>query len=146
MEVFDSGTGSALYAAGSFDEAGGIPGTKGIARWNGASWSSVGGGLAQFDVISDLLVFDDGTGPALYAGGTFDYPNSFGLAKWDGYAWTFFAPGADFISTLVLFDTGSGPELSVGRHHRGVELLDILPIFAALKHHEVDYVLVGGVG
>jgi hypothetical protein len=56
----------ALYAGGQFTSAGGGP-VSNIAKWNGTQWSSVGSGVNG--VVWALTVFDDGTGPALYAGG-----------------------------------------------------------------------------
>ena len=43
MVVFDDGDGPALYAAGSFDSAGGQPVGR-IARWDGTRWSPLGAG------------------------------------------------------------------------------------------------------
>ena len=68
LVTFDNGSGTALYAGGGFTSAGGIPASY-IARWDGASWSSVGGGVSAG--VGDLVVFDDGSGPALYASGLF---------------------------------------------------------------------------
>src|SRR5690606_40758984 len=65
--VFDDGSGPALYAGGEFGSAGGTLSTSFIAKWDGESWSSVGGGVGSY--IFALGVFDDGSGPALYAGG-----------------------------------------------------------------------------
>lgn len=48
--------------------AGGVPASR-IAKWDGASWSALGSGLNRFEGARSLAVFDDGTGPALYAGG-----------------------------------------------------------------------------
>ncbi|MCC5787989.1 MAG: hypothetical protein JJU33_14955 [Phycisphaerales bacterium] len=73
LTAFDDGTGPALYAGGWFTEAGGNP-ASGIARWDGSSWSALGSGLTgghPYNVVTDLAVFDDGTGPALYAAGRF---------------------------------------------------------------------------
>src|SRR5207247_587228 len=65
MVVFDEdGNGPLpprLFVAGAFTTAGGIPAAN-IARWNGTSWSQLGGGTD--DLIAALAVFDDdGTGP-----------------------------------------------------------------------------------
>jgi trimeric autotransporter adhesin len=73
LAVFDDGAGPALYAAGYFTIAGGIP-AAGIARWRGSShgWSSIGDlNLAGGAGAYALTVFDDGSGPALYIGGSF---------------------------------------------------------------------------
>jgi hypothetical protein len=40
-----------------------------VAEWDGASWSALGGGMN--DTVRALSVYDDGGGPALFAGGNF---------------------------------------------------------------------------
>ncbi|MFH0983158.1 MAG: hypothetical protein V2A79_16685 [Planctomycetota bacterium] len=72
ITVFDDGTGPALYAGGAFTAAGGVLANR-IAKWNGTQWSALGSGLTggSSPYVSALAVFDDGTGPALYAGGEF---------------------------------------------------------------------------
>lgn len=45
LAVFDDGTGSALYAGGQFTNAVGSMETRRIAKWNGTTWSSQGGGI-----------------------------------------------------------------------------------------------------
>ena len=72
-----------LYAGGSFTAAGGIAATN-IARWNGVSWSPLGGGVGG-GVIA--LAF---SGNQLYAGGAFtnvSTSNIKALARWDGTNW-----------------------------------------------------------
>jgi len=59
----------ALFVGGDFFTAGGISAPR-IARWDGASWAPVAGGLLG-GVVRALAVFDDGTGEMLYAGGDF---------------------------------------------------------------------------
>lgn len=124
MAVFDDGTGAALYVGGRFDTAvnaeGVIP-TVGIARWDGNEWSAVegssGGGLNGF--VNALTVFDDGEGPALYAAGYFNLPGgSTRVARWDGVDWSplpgFSGFGVTEINSLGVFDDGSGPALYAG--------------------------------
>jgi hypothetical protein len=110
LAVFNDGSGPALYAAGRFTAAGGSPATN-IARWNGASWSSVGGGL-NGDVLS-LAVFDDGAGAKLYAGR--DVGSSSFLSTWDGVSWSAVtdAPNAP-VHALAALDLGAGERLFVG--------------------------------
>jgi hypothetical protein len=48
LAVFDDGRGPALYVGGDFSQAGGQPADS-IARWNGQSWSGVGGGVGEID-------------------------------------------------------------------------------------------------
>ncbi len=121
MTVFDdqSGSGPALYAAGSFGFVGGIEANN-IARWNGTSWSALGTGLN--DWVWALTVFDDGSGggPALYAGGLFYRAGgtfAHGIAKWDGTSWSDVGDGVDdVVYALTVFDDGSGggPALYAG--------------------------------
>jgi len=71
LAVFDDGTGPALYAGGIFASAG-SGAVRNIAKWDGASWSALGSGLDGGGLeVSALTVFDDGTGPALFASGKF---------------------------------------------------------------------------
>jgi hypothetical protein len=54
-----------------------------IGRWDGAQWSALNNGM-DFEVDS-LTVFDDGTGPGLYAGGGFHMAGGVpasGIAAW----------------------------------------------------------------
>lgn len=62
MEVFDDGSGPALYVAGSFEESLGLP-PNGIARWDGATWTRVVEVSTQyggFFGVTDMLVWNDG--------------------------------------------------------------------------------------
>lgn len=123
LEVFDDGSGAALYVAGSFTSAGGVAAT-GIARWNGASWTAVGGGVAgnfygQLRGVYALEVFDDGRGDALYAFGAFSLAGGIpaqGIARWDGSAWEPLGAGITSLHPAYTFDLqavdlGAGPQL-----------------------------------
>jgi len=121
MAVYDDGDGPDLYVAGSFTQAGGRL-AKHIARWDGAEWSTVGVGIGEgFDrPVYALEVFDDGSGPALYAGGNFRVAGGTAgrrLARWDGVAWSPVkeGPGADDdVFALEAYDLGEGPRLFAG--------------------------------
>jgi hypothetical protein len=107
MATFNDGSGNALYVGGTFVEADGRTVNQ-IARWNGVAWSEVGGGVSGVGLgsspsVNSFLVYDNGTGPALLAGGAFSkagdfqpqffgYPN---LARWDGRSWSSLAGAAD---------------------------------------------------
>lgn len=110
MTVLVDGSGPALMAGGLFVQAGGTPGTAYAARWDGESWSSLGGGMNN--PIYSLLSFDDGTGPAVYAGGAFTLAGGVPanrIAKWDGNAWSPLASGMNStVRSLAVFDEGSG--------------------------------------
>lgn len=118
--TFDDGTRPALYAAGSFLSGGGVAANR-VAKWTGAGWSALGNGLHNVDgtgTVKSLAVFDDGSGPALYAGGLFTFSASvltFHLARWNGTGWTGFGGGVDHgVFVLATYDDGGGPALFVG--------------------------------
>jgi hypothetical protein len=119
--VYDDGSGPALFASTTVVATGGSTvGT--LAKWNGAAWTMVGSGITrngQAGWVKSMVVFNDGTGPALYSGGFFDHVGSVsanGLAKWDGTGWSAL-PGvllspANGVLSLVVHDDGSGPSLN----------------------------------
>jgi hypothetical protein len=115
MKVFNDGTGDALYVAGGFTAAGGVPATR-IAKWNGTTWSALGAGLSSN--VNGLEVFDDGTGAALYATGGFTASGATPvsrIAKWNGSSWS--AVGAGLDSTgfaLLSYDNGVDTALYIG--------------------------------
>ncbi|MGP1309600.1 MAG: hypothetical protein ACTS27_05325 [Phycisphaerales bacterium] len=121
LAVFDDGSGPALYAAGRFTSIDGLA-VNNIARWDGESWSAVGSGLTGgFSRALTLEVFDDGSGPALYAGGEFTEAGGLparNLARWDGSSWSDVGGSVDTIGATVraleVFDDGSGPVLVIG--------------------------------
>jgi len=127
LAVFNDGTGPALYAGGPVSAP-----YNGIGRWNGTTWSTVGGGVSGSGsvAVTVLGVYDDdGPGPqppALYAGGTFStaggVPAS-GIAKWNGSAWAALGAGLGGNPvtppvppqphSMAAYDDGSGPALYV---------------------------------
>lgn len=119
--VYDDGSGPSLYVAGQFTIAGGERAAN-IARWDGTRWYDVGGGLTYptigfVDVVT-MLVWDDGSGPALYAGGFFAFAGStpaLCVARWNGSTWSALGAGLDErVQALAVFDDGSGPALYAG--------------------------------
>jgi hypothetical protein len=123
LTVFDDGSGPALYAAGLFTTAGGVTVNR-IAKWNGNEWSALAGptGIGVRSSVYALTVFDDGSGPALYAGGFFTTAGGVTvnrIAKWDGNEWSALAgPTGIGVSSsvyaLTVIDDGSGPALYAG--------------------------------
>jgi len=120
LAVHDDGLGGgpALYAGGSFTTADGFPASE-IARWDGIVWSPLGSGLAggAGNAVESLLSFDDGGGPTLWAGGSFQTAGGSPartIARWDGLAWSALpATVSGTIRALAAFDdgTGGGPAL-----------------------------------
>jgi hypothetical protein len=74
-----------LYAGGYFDSPAHI-----LARWNGSSWTGLGGFLWNCEEYEEAVfafqVFDDGSGPALYAGGSFIFGvgGDDAVVRWNG--------------------------------------------------------------
>jgi hypothetical protein len=117
LAQFDDGQGggAAPYIAGDFRHAGAAP-ARSIARWDGARWFPLGGGLNG--TVRALAVFDDGHGPALFAGGMFTAVNGpaiQNIARWDGQSWSAVGTGVNGeVRALVVFDDGAGPALFAG--------------------------------
>jgi hypothetical protein len=119
LGVFDDGNGPALYVGGNFAVPG-APSSGGIARWDGSAWTPLGSGFAGSinPRILCMTVFDDGSGPALYVGGSFTMAgavNVSNIARWDGSTWSALGSGMDGdIRVLTAFDNGSGLGLYAG--------------------------------
>jgi hypothetical protein len=87
--AYDNGERPYLYIGG---DGGGSSGP--IMRWDGQSWSGVGGGVTTSPggglQVTAMAVFDDGTGPALFVAGAFATAGGVparNIAKWDGHHW-----------------------------------------------------------
>lgn len=121
LAVFDDGNGPALYAGtdGYVASVGGS--ISGVVRWDGTSWTQVGLVDPDFDEILALQVYDDGSGPALYAAGDFrsiDGVPAVGIARWDGNEWSALGTGLGgfpvVVRTMTVHDDGSGAALYAG--------------------------------
>jgi trimeric autotransporter adhesin len=121
LAVYNDGSGEALYAAGRFNSMNDVPGTSQIARWNGSNWSSVGGGLpvlSPFFGPEAMVVFDDGSGPALFVAGYQMAPpgaSTCNVAKWNGQ-WSAVGGviGTGRLTSMAAFDDGDGETLYIG--------------------------------
>ncbi len=86
-----------VYAGGSFTNAGGQS-VQGLARWDGASWSDVGGSV---NGSVSALAFN---GTDLYAGGKFSLAgavNATNIARWNGSSWSALGSGTSDSVTAV---------------------------------------------
>jgi hypothetical protein len=112
-----------LYAGGAFS-AGGSGGSSvtlnNIARWNGTSWQPLGSGFNTPGFSSlcwDIIAFDDGSGPAIFASGKFATAGGVpaaNIAKWNGTSWSALGSGLNGDGTcMAVFDDGTGPALYV---------------------------------
>lgn len=103
-----------LYALGHFSGSGTtgigdpIVAAKGIARWNGSTWSGVGGGLDGSGRVGAFA--PDGK---LWVGGEFEHAGtvaSTGVAVWDGVKWSAVGTGVS---------GGWGPKVVAIAFHEG---------------------------
>jgi hypothetical protein len=124
-----AGLGSDVYVGGEFDvievrALAGSPSTwvttfaSGVARYDGSAWHPMGTGVNA--AVKALLVYDDGTGPALFAGGQFSMAGGVlasRVAKYDPTADRWFALGAGVngpVYAMAVYNDGTGPALFVG--------------------------------
>ncbi|MBM3988373.1 MAG: hypothetical protein FJ294_10525 [Planctomycetes bacterium] len=90
-----------LFVGGRFTQAGAVL-APGIALWDGVNWRPLGN-QAQFFIVYELRVWDDGTGEQLYA------HTDAGVFRFDGSNWTAVAPVLGAL--LEPYDDGSGSAL-----------------------------------
>jgi len=110
---FDDGNGAALLFWGELLFFGpGLALESSIARFDGTTWSALG---TASDAVRALAVFDDGSGPDLYAAGEFTIIDSVPanrVARLSGTGWSALGSGIDgTVRALEVFDDGSGPAL-----------------------------------
>lgn len=112
--VFDSST-SSLYVGGDFTDAGGVPNTKYIAKWDGTTWSALKTGMNK--AVRALALDSQGN---LYAGGDFTSAdgvlNTNYIAKWSSSSWTALKTGMNGAVHALVF---SGTTLYVGGKFTG---------------------------
>lgn len=95
-----------LYAGGVFTTAGGVS-TGGLARWNGSSWSAVGGSFSGF-----VYALEVHQGELVIGGSFAGFPGSPNLVKYDGTSFsTLGTGGADQVVRSLYSD---GTRLYVG--------------------------------
>jgi len=118
---FEGGAGLQLYIGGSFGVDEGDDGTSdgfGVARWAGGGWAATGSVVPGYATVLDLLVFDDGTGQALYAGGTFEAIDAAAsplIARYRDSAWEGLNQCVSgWVSALTAFDVVVGEALIIG--------------------------------
>ncbi|UYV12923.1 MAG: hypothetical protein NCW75_01245 [Phycisphaera sp.] len=127
MTTGDVGEGENLIIGGAWPEIGGVAAAD-IAQWDGDEWLPIGDGTGIFGTFSPTVfgvhMFDDGTGPALYAGGRFDSIGGAAgtelIGRFNGTEWE--AVGSGLVGTsftadagvMTVYDDGTGPALYVG--------------------------------
>lgn len=119
---YDDGTGAKLYSTSESLPGDPGPHEEAIRVLEGGQWIAFGD-VSMDNFIKALYVWDDGTGPSLYASGQFwsvgeaDFGNTVltGFGKWDGTEWTEvgggFELGQSFVRNMMAWDDGSGEAL-----------------------------------
>lgn len=103
MTSFDDGSANRLFVGGVFGAVGNDLPAQNISLWDGRDWLPFDG---AFDLFPRALAeFDDGTGPAIFAGGN-------GVAKLDHGSLIEIA-SAGFVYAMTTFDDGTGAALYV---------------------------------
>jgi pectate lyase len=125
---FDDGSGKSLYAGGFFSNIDGVP-VSSFARWDGEEWHPLAIGFTDSS-INALAVYDDGRGPAIYAGGPFTSIGGVSaehIARYDhvNNTWEPVGGGLSYaVEDLIVHDDGSGPELyAIGNAQQGSLLI-----------------------
>jgi trimeric autotransporter adhesin len=107
----------ALYAGGTFTNAGGVP-ASGIAKWDGVQWSALGGGLTRVWALVAL----DGSSNYLFAAGRRAGNNL--VARWNGAIWTevgtAWGSGIEVWTLAVTYEPGAAPMLVAGADYEAV--------------------------
>ncbi len=126
LDVWDDGTtGEQLYIAGNYVSLNGQIGLDHIAKWDGTTYTPVGGtiGGAVPLIVLDLHVSSVSGDEMLYAGGRFlniGGNSALNVAAWDGKVWNDLDGGLTRTSgftqvlNMTTWDDGSGPALYVG--------------------------------
>jgi len=115
----DGGATDSVYVGGGFLSAGSLSIAR-LARWDGAGWHDVGGGIGGVasPFVTALMRSDALGGDALYIGGSFLEAGGSGasnVARWDGNAWSPLGAGlSDRAQAFGEYDDGRGPALYVG--------------------------------
>ncbi|RJP32679.1 MAG: hypothetical protein C4547_13240 [Phycisphaerales bacterium] len=143
LTPFDDGNGDLLMVGGFFANAEGLPGTSGLAAWNGSTFASVGGGTDGNGAVWSLESSDyDGTN-RLYIGGGFA---SYGgvtascIASWDGRRVAPVGTGQGvqgsfnpFVTDIQAWDDGNGPALYIVGRYDTVDGV-AAPVCSRFKH------------
>lgn len=127
IRPFDLGDGTKLYLGGSIDYLNGSP-TTGVFKLDGTTITPMG--FVQSWPVQDLRLWDDGTGPHLFAAGTNGTQGATqlnGVGRWNGASWDPLGSGIGFFQGAVaLWPQGGflhmlGPFVQVGgKPSRGI--------------------------
>ena len=92
--VYVGGDFTSVYSIGTTS----VAGTKYIAKWNGSSWSALGGGalgsVYAIYAVDASNVYVGGQFTTVYSSGTNNVNGTTRIAKWDGNNWSALGGGA----------------------------------------------------
>jgi hypothetical protein len=117
LEIYNEGMGPRLFIAGYAPAS--PPAARYLARWDGVSFTDVGGGLATDGLALQMTVGDLGAGQLLCVA-TWEPAVGSALIRvqtWDGSAWTASSPLSPSASGrptgVTIADVGSGPRPTI---------------------------------
>lgn len=122
LSVFPPGPGGQLYVGGHFTLAGPVA-VSNIARWTGASWTSVGAGISNSAGFARVRTLTPTTigGSGILVGGDFTHAGAVpasNIARWTGSHWTSMGGGiglqSESVRAITHHDDGNGQVLYVG--------------------------------
>lgn len=104
-------SGSDVYVGGIFSQAIGVPGTSGIAKWDGTRWSALGSGICSLSpavcgdvraiVVSGTDVYVGGSFPAIFDPTLNRNLTVNSIAKWNGTSWSALGSGLSPVAGAV---------------------------------------------
>lgn len=135
MHVHNEGGVDRLIVGGYFTSIEGFTASS-IAAWDGASWSSLGIGIADsvYPAVASITTFDEGDGPALYVGGLFSTAGAVPasrIARFKDGAWSTLGGGVTNANIVGSFVNCSVWALSPFRDPRGGESLYLGGVFGS---------------
>jgi hypothetical protein len=100
-------SGNEIYVGGSFTTAGGVR-VNSIAKWNGSTWSDLGGGVKMYEPFDGMVngyvhtLLKNGTD--LLVGGVFSEAGDVAagsIARWNGSSWSRFGDDFGSVNSIV---------------------------------------------
>lgn len=107
--VDSSGPSPRLVIGGLFESVPGLD-ARYVATWDGQDFGALGAGTPG--PTDALALYDDGTGPAIYAAGRVQLPTPF-LVRFDGTSWVDMGITGGAVRSMLVHDDGNGPALFV---------------------------------
>ena len=132
-----------LYVGGQFTQIGGIT-AKCLAKWNGTTWSTVGGGFTGQVEVDCMAIYNG----ELYVGGQLGLPggpnnNFYNLVRWNGTQWDSVGGqfGGGYVMSLCV-DTINNVLYAGG----GITFAGTVPVWSVAKWDGTNLSSPGGFG